>query len=136
MDKIKTTVHIDGKDYNIRMSTTAEYAQRIAAYVDGRLAEAKASSDRLSSEMAFILASFGIADELFRTKDELTYNKNQVADLQKELAKLRREYSAPQTETEPPMPEAADAALSGTEAPAADAAERPRLGGRRRRTKL
>ena len=39
MEKIRTTIRIAGKDYNVAGYDTEEHVQRVAAYVDRKMAE-------------------------------------------------------------------------------------------------
>jgi cell division protein ZapA len=59
-------VTILGERYTIRAAEDAEYVQRVAQYVEEKLAEVVKGSPSLPSNKAVVLASLNIADELFK----------------------------------------------------------------------
>lgn len=66
----KTTIRLLGNEYTITSNDTEEYIHRVAFYVDKKLTEIYGRNNRLSTNMAAVLASVNIADELFKTKEK------------------------------------------------------------------
>ena len=83
MEKIRTTVRIAGKDYNIAGYDPEDHVQRVAAYVDRKISEA-ALAAHLPADKAAVLVALNIADELMRAHDE-------NSRLRRELMTLRQE---------------------------------------------
>lgn len=63
------TVTIYGQEYAVRSDGDAEYVQKIAAYLDGRMREVARSSNQVTSLRVAILAALNITDELFRERE-------------------------------------------------------------------
>ncbi len=70
-EPMKTTIRLLGNDYTITCSDSEEYVHRVAFYVDKKLSEVTGRNNRLSTNMAAVLASVNIADELFKTRESL-----------------------------------------------------------------
>lgn len=70
-ENMKTTIRLLGNDYTITCTDSEEYVHRVAFYVDKKLTEITGRNSRLSTNMAAVLASVNIADELFKTKEKL-----------------------------------------------------------------
>ena len=70
-EPMKTTIRLLGNDYTITCNDSEEYVHRVAFYVDKKLTEVTSRNSRLSTNMAAVLASVNIADELFKTKESL-----------------------------------------------------------------
>ena len=92
--KNKTEVLIDGKIYTLSGYESEEYLQRVATYINNKLAELKKldGSGRLSQENKSILLELNVADDYFKAKkqvemieDELTQKDQELYDLKHEL---------------------------------------------------
>ena len=70
-ESMKTTIRLLGNDYAITCNDSEEYVHRVAFYVDKKLTEITGRNSRLSTNMAAVLASVNIADELFKTRENL-----------------------------------------------------------------
>ena len=70
-EPMKTTIRLLGNDYTITCNDSEEYVHRVAFYVDKKLTEVTGRNTRLSTNMAAVLASVNIADELFKTRESL-----------------------------------------------------------------
>ena len=103
--KNKTEVLIDGKIYTLSGYESEEYLQRIATYINNKLAELKKLDGygRLSQENKSILLELNVADDYFKAKkqvemieDELTQKDQELYDLKHELigAQIRLEDGA------------------------------------------
>lgn len=75
-DTMKTTIRLLGNDYTITCTDSEEYVHRVAFYVDKKLTEITGRNSRLSTNMAAVLASVNIADELFKVREELEKLQN------------------------------------------------------------
>lgn len=76
----KTVVRVDGKEYALVSDRSAEYMQRVAAYVDRQLAEMKAAT-HLPANMVAMLTTLNIADELFMSQAENSRLRRQAEEL-------------------------------------------------------
>ena len=92
--KNKTEVLIDGKIYTLSGYESEEYLQRVATYINNKLAELKKLDGygRLSQENKSILLELNVADYYFKAKkqvemieDELTQKDQELYDLKHEL---------------------------------------------------
>ena len=90
----KTEVLIDGKIYTLSGYESEEYLQRVATYINNKLAELKKLDGygRLSQENKSILLELNVADDYFKAKkqvemieDELTQKDQELYDLKHEL---------------------------------------------------
>ena len=88
--KNKTEVLIDGKIYTLSGYESEEYLQRVATYINNKLAELKKLDGygRLSQENKSILLELNVADDYFKAKkqvemieDELTQKDQELYDL-------------------------------------------------------
>lgn len=85
MEKQKTTVRIQGKDYSLVSTDSPEHLSRVAAYVDRQLTETMRSG-RIQANTAAVLVAMNLADELMHAQDE-------VNRLRRENARLREKSS-------------------------------------------
>lgn len=67
----KINVTISGYPLTLKADVNPDEAHRIARFVDGKITEAMEHNNRLSVQLATILASVNIAGELFTVKKEL-----------------------------------------------------------------
>ncbi len=79
---VKTTIRLLGNDYTIASNETEEYVHRVAFYVDKKLSEITSRNSRLSTNMAAILASVNIADELFKSQTLLEEKTQEIKTLE------------------------------------------------------
>ena len=70
--KNKTEVLIDGKIYTLSGYESEEYLQRVATYINNKLAELKKLDGyaRLSQELKSILLELNVADDYFKAKKQ------------------------------------------------------------------
>ena len=89
MEKVKTIVNINGRDYTVVSTEGDLYVNRIAFDLDQRL---KATSKVCSSTSVadlYTLTSLNILDELSSTQKELSQLKDEKAELAEELKKAQ-----------------------------------------------
>ena len=87
----KVTVSVRGRNYTLLAAENEEYVRRVAAYVDGKLAETAGSG--LSQTDCAILTALNIADERFKEQENGEALRRQIKDLLEESAKLKGELS-------------------------------------------
>src|SRR5262252_162917 len=68
-DSQSVSVEIFGQRYPIRSTLDAEYVNRLASYVDGKIRAAGESAPSGDPVRLAVLAALNIADELFRLRD-------------------------------------------------------------------
>jgi len=64
------TVNIYGHEYTLRGEADAEYVEKVAGFVDRKMAEVAESSGTMSTTKIAILAAINVADELFRERQK------------------------------------------------------------------
>ncbi|MCR5627011.1 MAG: cell division protein ZapA [Lachnospiraceae bacterium] len=86
-EKHDTEVLIAGKVMTLRGNESEEYLQRIAAYINGKIAEySKVDSYRRQPmDMQSILLELNIADDLFKAKRQLEIVQEELDNKDKEL---------------------------------------------------
>lgn len=90
MQKIRTTVKIAGKEYNIAGYDPEEHVQRVAAYVDKRMNELAAAT-RLPAAQLAVLTAVNAADDMMKSRDEVQRLRREVEQLRAELEKRSHE---------------------------------------------
>lgn len=97
-DKIFTQVNLLGKTYNMGGYEDEAYLQRVAAYVNGKAGELRATAGflRQTPEMQQIMLALNLADDYFKSRnrvEELMQKQEQlehtVYELKHELVSLR-----------------------------------------------
>ena len=91
--KNKTEVLIDGKIYTLSGYESEEYLQRVATYINNKLAELKKLDGyaRLSQELKSILLEWNVADDYFKAKNQVEMVEEQATEYQKQIVKLETE---------------------------------------------
>jgi len=90
MQKIRTTVRIAGKEYNIAGYDPEEHVQRVAAYVDKRMNELSMAT-RLPPAQLAVLTAVNAADDMMKSRDEVQRLRREVEQLRAELEKRSHE---------------------------------------------
>lgn len=90
MQKIRTTVKIAGKEYNIAGYDPEEHVQRVAAYVDRSMAELSQTT-RLPSAQLAVLTAVNAVDDMMKSRDEIRRLRAEVDQLRAELEKRTHE---------------------------------------------
>nr|WP_320050137.1 cell division protein ZapA [uncultured Desulfuromonas sp.] len=78
--KQSVRVTILGQDYSIRSSRSAEEIQRVAAYVDARIAEVLAAGATADTLDAAVLALMNVAGLYFDSQHELEQAGNTLSE--------------------------------------------------------
>ena len=100
--KNKTEVLIDGKIYTLSGYESEEYLQRVATYINNKLAELKKLDDyaRLSQELKSILLELNVADDYFKAKNQVEMVEEELAQKDQELYDLKHELISTQIKLE------------------------------------
>ena len=77
MSKNTLTVSIGGREYTLTSPENEEWTRRIAAYVDRKIAEVSLHSS-MSTEIAAVVASLSITEELFEAQKENQALRNRL----------------------------------------------------------
>ncbi len=97
-----TQVLIGGKIYTLSGYESEDYLQRVAAYLNGKIAEIKTLDgyNRLSPEMRSLLLNLNTADDYFKLKKQADELSDQVAHKDKELFEVKHELISAQMQLE------------------------------------
>ena len=89
--KNKTEVLIDGKIYTLSGYESEEYLQRVATYINNKLAELKKLDGyaRLSQELKSILLELNVADDYFKAKKQGDSLESDIELKDKEMYDLK-----------------------------------------------
>ena len=87
--KNKTEVLIDGKIYTLSGYESEEYLQRVATYINNKLAELKS-----------ILLELNVADDYFKAKNQVEMVEEELAQKDQELYDLKHELISTQIKLE------------------------------------
>ena len=100
--KNKTEVLIDGKIYTLSGYESEEYLQRVATYINNKLAELKKLDGyaRLSQELKSILLEVYVADDYFKAKNQVEMVEEELAQKDQELYDLKHELISTQIKLE------------------------------------
>ena len=100
--KNKTEVLIDGKIYTLSGYESEEYLQRVATYINNKLAELKKLDGyaRLSQELKSILLELNVADDYFKAKNQVEMVEEELAQKDQELYDLKHELICTQIKRE------------------------------------
>ena len=100
--KNKTEVLIDGKIYTLSGYESEEYLQRVATYINNKLAELKKLDGyaRLSQELKSILLELNVADDYFKANNQVEMVEEELAQKDQELYDLKHELISTQIKLE------------------------------------
>lgn len=100
--KNKTEVLIDGKIYTLSGYESEEYLQRVATYINNKLAELKKLDGyaRLSQELKSILLELNVVDDYFKAKNQVEMVEEELAQKDQELYDLKHELISTQIKLE------------------------------------
>jgi len=90
MQKIRTTVKIAGKEYNIAGYDSEEHVQRVAAYVDRKMNELSSATHLPPAQLA-VLAAVNATDDMIKSRDEVRRLRTEIEQLRAELEKRSHE---------------------------------------------
>lgn len=91
--KSDVEVLINGKVLTLSGSEGEEYIQKVALYINNKIAEYKSIEGfaRQPLEMQNILVQLNIADEYFKIKEQMAILEEDMLDREKELYELKHE---------------------------------------------
>ena len=90
MQKIRTTVKIAGKDYNIAGYDSEEHVQRVAAYVDRTMSEFSTTTHLPPAQLA-VLTAVNAANDMMKSRDEVRRLRAEIDALRTALEKKNDE---------------------------------------------
>ena len=95
-------VLIDGKIITLSGYESEEYLQRVATYINNKLAELKKLDGyaRLSQELKSILLELNVADDYFKAKNQVEMVEEELAQKDQELYDLKHELISTQIKLE------------------------------------
>ena len=80
MEKIRTTVRIAGKDYNIAGYDPEDHVQRVAAYVDRKMSELALTTHLPPAQLA-VLTAVNAVDDMMKSRDEIRRLRKEIEQL-------------------------------------------------------
>ncbi len=100
--KNKAEVLIGGKIYTLSGYESEEYLQRVATYINNKLAEFKKLDgyNHQSRENKSMLLELNIADDYFKAKKQVEMVEEELTEKDKELYELKHELIAAQIKLE------------------------------------
>lgn len=100
--KNKTEVLIDGKIYTLSGYESEEYLQRVATYINNKLAEFKKLDGygRQSKEIKSILLELNIADDYFKAKAQVEKLEHDLDMKDREIYDLKHDLISNQIKTD------------------------------------
>ena len=88
----RITVTVQGRQYTLLAAEDQEYVQRVAAYVDEKLAQTASQAGMAMVDCA-VLTALNLADERFKEQQAAENLRRQIKDLLEESAKQKLELS-------------------------------------------
>lgn len=88
----RITVTVQGRQYTLLAAEDQEYVQRVAAYVDEKLARTAGQAGMAMVDCA-VLTALNIADERFKEQQAAENLRRQIKELLEESAKQKLELS-------------------------------------------
>ena len=93
MQKIRTTVHIAGKDYAISSYDSEVYVQNVAAWVDRRMRELHQATKLPGGQLA-VLTAMNAADDMMKSREEIRRLKQELEEARREIERLKKNAKA------------------------------------------
>lgn len=93
MQKIKTTVHIAGRDYAISTYDSDAHVQNVAAWVDRRMREL-AQAAKLPAGQLAVLAAMNAADDMMKSREEIRKLNRELEEAHREIDRLKKDANA------------------------------------------
>ena len=93
MQKIRTTVHIAGKDYAISSYDSEAYVQNVAAWVGRRLRELHQATKPPGGQLA-VLPAMNAADDMMKSREEIRRLKQELEEARREIERLQKNAKA------------------------------------------
>ena len=89
MDKIRTTVHIAGREYTIVTHDSEQYVQGVAAWVDRRMRELNQAAKLPGGQLA-VLTAMNAADDMMKSREENRLLRKELDEARAEIERLQR----------------------------------------------
>lgn len=81
MDKIKTVVRIDDREYVLAGHESESYMHEVAIFVDKKMREVHSVCESLNTSMTAVLTAVNLADELIKERRKSAELERQVREL-------------------------------------------------------
>lgn len=106
--KTQTEVIIDGKIYTLGGYESEEYLQKVASYLNGKIAEFKGNESyaKLNGDMQKVLLNLNVADDYFKAKKQADSLELEIESRDKQLYDVKHEVIALQIKLETATKEA------------------------------
>ena len=100
--KTDVEVIIGGRVITLSGNESADYIQKVATYLNGKLAELQKDPGylKLSSDYRSILLEINVADDYFKSKEEVLSLQQEAATREKDIYDLKHEMVATQMKME------------------------------------
>jgi cell division protein ZapA len=99
--KRSITVEVAGHKLQLRTDAEEGYVTSLAAYVNDKIGEIKASSRTYSTHVLAVLAALHIADDLFQMRRRESELRQKVRDKSKRILELLEGGRMPRTDRDP-----------------------------------
>lgn len=99
-EKNSVTVRINGSEYTLISEDSEEFIQRVAYYVDRRMAELSVMDRRLSTALVAVLTSVNIAEELFKSREDANKLREQLLGYAEDIGSIKIEADRLKLENE------------------------------------
>jgi len=93
MQKIKTTIHIAGKDFTISSYDSEEYVQSVAAWVDRKMKELHEMTNLPGGQLA-ILTAVNATDDMMKSRKEIRRLRRELDEARAEIERLKNRENA------------------------------------------
>lgn len=89
-DKNRVSVKIAGNEYILCGVESAEYMQKVALYVDRKMAEIMRANHTLSTSLASVLTAVNVTDEKFKLAESCEALQNELEQSNKAIQELNQ----------------------------------------------
>lgn len=89
MEKIKTIVHIGGKEFSISSYDSEEHVQSVAGWVDRTMKELYQSTKLPGGQLA-VLTAMNAADDMMKSREEIRRLRAELAEARALIEQLRK----------------------------------------------
>jgi len=93
MQKIKTTIHIAGKDFTISSYDSEEYVQSVAAWVDRKMKELHEMTNLPGGQLA-ILTAVNATDDMMNSRKGIRRRRREEDEARAEIERLKNRENA------------------------------------------
>ena len=99
-DKNKTVVRIAGREYTLVSGDTDEQMQKVALFVNRKMAETYKANPKLSTMMIAVLSALNVADECLKLKEKIQALEADLCEAKADHGRLTAEHQNLQSRLE------------------------------------